>query len=167
MTPSGPSARQLTELMCGSCSSSVFTARESLRSPRFVATTFSNEPFLKSASVVCDQLLVPTARAGAARTSMQRSAALFMGLLLRVGLGVGLLREVRLRLFRAGAGLRRARRRSGAGTRAGAGIYFRRRFDLDLEFARAAHDAVGRQHLDRRADERRGVAPAGAQHDLP
>src|ERR671912_913439 len=96
MTPSAPSARQFTELMCGSCSSSVFTARESLRSPRFVATTLSNVPFLKSASVVWVQLLVPTARAGAARASMQMTAALFMGLLLRVSVGVGLLRQVRL-----------------------------------------------------------------------
>src|SRR3954468_18545725 len=67
MTPSGPSARQLTELMFGSCSRSVFTARDSLRSPRLVATTLSNVPFLKSASFVCVQLLVPTARTGAAR----------------------------------------------------------------------------------------------------
>ena len=40
---------------------------EAVVTPRFVATTLSNVPFFQSASDVCTQLLVPTARAVAQR----------------------------------------------------------------------------------------------------
>src|SRR5882724_8666030 len=70
MEPSGASASALTELIFGSCSSSVLTARESLRTPRFVATTLSSVPFLKSSWLVCVQVLVVTARAVAVQNSV-------------------------------------------------------------------------------------------------
>src|SRR5690349_10248189 len=70
MEPSGASTSALTALTCGSSSMTVLTARESLSWPRLVATTFSSVPPLKSAWLVCIQLLVPTPHAGAASKPM-------------------------------------------------------------------------------------------------
>src|SRR4051812_44655271 len=78
MTPSDPSASALTELILAFWSSSVLTERESLTTPRLVATTFSSVPFLKSSWLVCVQVLVLTAKAVVATKVAARNVKRFM-----------------------------------------------------------------------------------------
>ena len=65
-------------LIRGSCSSNVLIARESLSSPRLVATTPSSVPDLKSVADVCVQKLVLTAMTGAAINITAMHAIRFM-----------------------------------------------------------------------------------------
>src|SRR5688572_15849636 len=102
------------------------TARESLRSPRLVATTLSNVPDLKSDSAVCVQLLVPTPydiRADGAAIAAQTDKT----------------KSFFITLLHSGSSFRRSRGRRGlADVDLGVGI------DADHELGGALHHVVGR-----------------------